>query len=147
VRSLKLFIVGVLVCAGTLTWAAPASADVDGAFTFSTSGVTATLPDYNPQTATSPSTAYVRERATRPEITLAKSVASDGSKVAVTAKGLTPGATYKVRLSAITILTAKADIYGEINHNATIPTNTRPGLYIVSLTGPNATASTVLVVN
>ena len=46
-RSFKILIAGILVCAGMLTWAAPASAAVDGEFTFATSGTTATITGYD----------------------------------------------------------------------------------------------------
>jgi hypothetical protein len=47
IRRAKLFIAFVLVCAGVLAWAGPASAATDGAFTFTASGSTATITDYD----------------------------------------------------------------------------------------------------
>jgi hypothetical protein len=46
-RSAKLFIAFVLVGAGLLAWAGPASAATDGPFTFTTSGTTATITNYD----------------------------------------------------------------------------------------------------
>jgi hypothetical protein len=47
IRTAKLFIAAVLVCAGVLAWAGPASAATDGDFTFTTSGTTATITGYD----------------------------------------------------------------------------------------------------
>jgi hypothetical protein len=47
IRTGKLFIAAVLVGAGLLMWAGPASADTDGFFTFTTSGTTATITNYD----------------------------------------------------------------------------------------------------
>jgi hypothetical protein len=60
VRSFKVLFAGMLVCAGMLTWAAPAQADsVDGDFSFTTDGTTATITGYNsaaPKDVTIPAT-------------------------------------------------------------------------------------------
>ena len=108
--------------------------------------ITASSPGLDPQTETSASTPYVREHVTRPQLTLDQASAAPGNQVTISAKGLKPGQTYRVFVNATTVLTAKADIYGEINEPITIPA-TRSGIGIVTLTGPDGSvASTIIVI-
>jgi YVTN family beta-propeller protein len=109
--------------------------------------ITASKSPLDPQTATSTATPNVREKVDSPQVKLDGSTVTHGSSVGIHGQGLVPGTTYTVRIDSTTVGTFTADQYGEINGNITVPSSTKPGIHIVTVTAPNGkVSSTTLVV-